>query len=215
MSIGSEGLTDYLQQFDSGLLSTDLDSGEGFIENEGRLQPVALTVDKLNEIYLNGTYFPNKNLQLYDQSRPIYNAKDWQNFQDCNGTCVGEDNTVTDASKAVEYAKYCSYAWNRYWSTPKEQPVYRRAQIALIQAQEIEITVPNDMNMSVGKLVSVQMPRSTSNLPNSTTAGNVSKVNPLSGKYLVTGIRRIFNSDNDASMKLRLNRDSLPFDPSS
>ena len=212
VSLSQDGLTDFLRQFSVGV--ANLDFSDDFLENDQRTQPVAAIADTLNEIYLNGNYFPNQNLQLYDQSRPIYNAKDWQNFQDCNGTCVGVDNKVTDTSKSVEYAKYCSYAWNRYWSTPKEQPVYRRAQVALIQAQEVEITVPNDMDMSVGKLVGIRMPRSTSNMPEPGEVGEVSKVNPISGKYLVTGIRRVFDSDNNASMKLRLNRDSLPYDPS-
>jgi len=52
-------------------------------------------------------------------------------------------------------------------------------------------------------------------MPDSDLVGEVTKVNPISGKYLVTGIRRLFDSDNNASMKLRLNRDSLPYDPSS
>ena len=212
VSLSQDGLTDFLRQFSVGV--ANLDFSDDFLENDQRTQPVAAIADTLNEIYLNGNYFPNQNLQLYDQSRPIYNAKDWQNFQDCNGTCVGVDNKVTDTSKSVEYAKYCSYAWNRYWSTPKEQPVYRRAQVALIQAQEVEITVPNDMDMSVGKLVGIRMPRSTSNMPEPGEVGEVSKVNPISGKYLVTGIRRVFDSDNNATMKLRLNRDSLPYDPS-
>ena len=70
------------------------------------------------------------------------------------------------------------------------------------------------MDMSVGKLVGIRMPRSTSNMPEPGEVGEVSKVNPISGKYLVTGIRRVFDSDNNATMKLRLNRDSLPYDPS-
>lgn len=160
------------------------------------------------------SYYPNEKLQLYDASRPIYNNKDWQNFLDCNGTCVGTDNVVTDTSKSVEYAKYCSYAWNRYWSTPKEQPIYRRAQVALIQAQEIEITVPNDMNLSIGNLVAVTMPRSKSREDPDGISSAISEVNPVSGRYLVTGIRRVFDSSNTSAMKVRLNRDSLPYDPS-
>jgi hypothetical protein len=159
-------------------------------------------------------YYPNEKLQLYDASRPIYNNKDWQNFLDCNGTCVGTDNVVTDTSKSVEYAKYCSYAWNRYWSTPKEQPIYRRAQVALIQAQEIEITVPNDMNLSIGNLVAVTMPRSKSREDPTGISSEISRVNPVSGRYLVTGIRRVFDGSNTSAMKVRLNRDSLPYDPS-
>ena len=150
---------------------------------------------------------------MTDGSSPIWNAKDWQNFLDCNGTCVGLDNAVTDTSRSVEYAKYCSYAWNRYWSTPKEQPLYRRAQVALIQSQEIEIVVPNDMDLSIGKLVRVDTGRSPDTVDDN-LLGKVNKSDPLAGKYLVTGIRRVFDRDNSSMMRVRLNRDSLPYDPS-
>ena len=204
----TEGLTEFMQQF-----------GRNSYDGLSRYSGIGILFGSLTNFYSSGInglggYFPNEKLQLYDASRPIYNSKDWQNFLDCNGTCVGTDNVVTDTSKSVEYAKYCSYAWNRYWSTPKEQPIYRRAQVALIQAQEIEITVPNDMNLSIGNLVAVTMPRSKSREAEAGIAAEISRVNPVSGRYLVTGIRRVFDSSNTSAMKLRLNRDSLPYDPS-
>ncbi len=161
---------------------------------------------------IESSYIGNRALNLYDANRPIYHKKDWQNFLDCRGTCVGsvadgEPNNINpETNKAVEYAKLCSYAWNRYWSTPKEQPMYRRAQVALLQSQEVEITVPNDMSMSIGKLVKLVLPKSPS-MGNETQSNN-----PIRGKYIVTGIRRQF-VNNQQTMKLRLNRDSLPFDP--
>jgi len=159
------------------------------------------------------SYVGNRALNLYDANRPIYHKKDWQNFLDCRGTCVGsvadgEPNNINpEKNKAVEYAKLCSYAWNRYWSTPKEQPMYIRAQVALLQSQEVEITVPNDMSMSIGKLVKLVLPKSPS-MGNETQSNN-----PIRGKYIVTGIRRVYLANNQQTMKLRLNRDSLPFDP--
>ena len=202
MSENMEGFSEFLRQF--GRNSYDIPFS-GF-------DPIALAAGTNFTDF--GGYYPNEKLQLYDASRPIYNSKDWQNFLDCNGTCVGTDNVVTDTSKSVEYAKYCSYAWNRYWSTPKEQPIYRRAQVALIQAQEIEITVPNDMNLSIGNLVAVTMPRSTARQDPTGISSEISRVNPVSGRYLVTGIRRVFDGSNTSAMKVRLNRDSLPYDPS-
>ena len=80
--------------------------------------------------------------------------------------------------------------------------------------QEIEITVPNDMNLTIGNLVAVTMPRSTAHEDPDGIAADISRVNPVSGRYLVTGIRRVFDSSNTSAMKVRLNRDSLPYDPS-
>lgn len=120
---------------------------------------------------------------------------------------------MSDSSKAIEYAKYCSYGWNRYWSTPKEQILYRKAQVNLIQSQEIEIQIPNDMNLKIGNLVRIDMPKSPSmGSPGETERESL--INPISGKYLVTGIRRSFGNTTQ-SMKVRLNRDSLPYDPNS
>tara|TARA_R110002095_G_scaffold71322_2_gene60757 strand:- start:22195 stop:22896 length:702 start_codon:yes stop_codon:yes gene_type:complete len=164
------------------------------------------------------SYIGNRALGLYDANRPIYHKKDWQNFLDCRGTCVGSvadggENVINpEKNKAVEYAKLCSYAWNRYWSTPKEQPMYRRAQVALLQSQEVEITVPNDMGLTIGNLVRLNLPKSKS-LGETSQITKQLEVDPIAGKYIVTGIRRMFSASNTQAMKVRLNRDSLPFDP--
>ena len=164
------------------------------------------------------SYIGNRALGLYDANRPIYHKKDWQNFLDCRGTCVGSvadggENVINpEKNKAVEYAKLCSYAWNRYWSTPKEQPMYRRAQVALLQSQEVEITVPNDMGLTIGNLVRLNLPKSKS-LGDTSQITKQLEVDPIAGKYIVTGIRRMFSASNTQAMKVRLNRDSLPFDP--
>ena len=70
------------------------------------------------------------------------------------------------------------------------------------------------MNLSIGNLVAVTMPRSTARQDPTGIAAEISRVNPVSGRYLVTGIRRVFDSSNTSVMKVRLNRDSLPYDPS-
>lgn len=219
-TLSEDGVTEFLRQFSAGLVAQFGDDDYfnsyywGYWYNRGEFnQPVAATLEQLYNSYTQGNYYPNDKLGLTDGSNPIWNAKDWQNFLDCNGTCVGLDNAVTDTSRSVEYAKYCSYAWNRYWSTPKEQPLYRRAQVALIQSQEIEIVVPNDMDMSIGKLVRVDTGRSPDTVDDN-LLGKVDKSDPLAGKYLVTGIRRVFDRDNSSMMRVRLNRDSLPYDPS-
>lgn len=89
----------------------------------------------------------------------------------------------------------------------KSSPCIEGAQVALLQSQEVEITVPNDMSMSIGKLVKLVLPKSPS-MGNETQSNN-----PIRGKYIVTGIRRVYLANNQQTMKLRLNRDSLPFDP--
>ena len=218
--IGSNLTDAYLDFYDgrdplveSPISGVELAALRGVLENQG-----ALTA-----------YVPNTNYGLYNGSSPIYNKQDWQSFLECNGTCLGSDEGVegqlttlqsvgTDiknvaGSKAIEYAKYCTYAWNRYWSTPEHQLMYRRAQMSLIQSQEIEITIPCDMNLEIGMLVGIDIPRSPSM---STEPGQISRdsvVNASRGRFLVTGIRRTFTADNKSIMKVRLNRDSLPFNP--
>jgi len=179
--------------------------------------PTAVLRGVLAEQGANTAYVPNRNLGLYDQSAPVYNKEDWQRFLDCGGTCVGgekggTDNVVLESSKSLEYAKYCTYAWNRYWSTPEHQLMYRRAQMNLIQSQEIEITLPMDINLEIGMIVGVDIPLSPSIeiTPGQTVRDE--NLNTSSGRFLVTGIRRTFTGKRDA-MKVRLNRDSLPFDP--
>ena len=195
-----------------GVVGTDLGSNT----NTDR-SPVAALRGTL-ETQLAGTaYVPNRNLGLYDQSAPIYNAQDWQRFLDCNGTCVGgtsggDNNIPLESSKALEYAKYCTYAWNRYWSTPEHQLMYRRAQMNLIQSQEIEITLPMDMNLSIGMVVGVDIPMSPSVETSPGQSVRDGNLNASTGRFLVTGVRRTFTGERNG-MKVRLNRDSLPFDP--
>ena len=213
---------DILRQFGFGG-DYNADSGSGILQSpSGRdydERTLALLRGALGDLKDQINYFPNNNLGLYDSSRPIYNKDDWENFLECGGTCVGGSegqgsDINIEGSKAIEYAKYCSYAWNRYWSTPKEQPLYRRAQMELIQSQEIEITVPNDLSLEIGHIVSVSLPKPPSSSVDDKTATKQQLLNPASGKYLVTGIRRIFSGTSSRQeMKVRLNRDSLPFDP--
>jgi hypothetical protein len=200
----------FLEQFGLASRGGVIDDSRGFVSSA----TTASIQGGLKEQGNYTTYYPNRNLGLYNNSKPIYSKKDLQNFQDCGGTCVGDTNTpVSDSSKAIEYAKYCSYGWNRYWSTPKEQILYRKAQVNLIQSQEIEIQIPNDMNLKIGNLVRIDMPKSSSmGSPGETERESL--INPISGKYLVTGIRRSFGNTTQ-SMKVRLNRDSLPYDPNS
>ena len=210
----NSAFTSFLQQFGYG----DFDESSVLqnldLLNSSIVPNIAAIGNGLRNQGIYTNYFPNQNLGLYDKNRPIHTKEDWQRFLDCNGTCVGdtENTNVTDTSKAIEYAKYCSYAWNRYWQTPKQQPMYRRAQVALIQSQEIEITIPNDMNLAIGNLVQVNLPKSTS-LGDEGEIIRQGRINPISGKYLVTGIRRSFGGDNRQAMRVRLNRDSLPYDP--
>ena len=207
---------DYLQNQTGGdfVIQEQNSDATGFGNRAG----IAELSGTLRQKGIETSYVGNRALNLYDANRPIYHKKDWQNFLDCRGTCVGsvadgEPNNINpETNKAVEYAKLCSYAWNRYWSTPKEQPMYRRAQVALIQSQEVEITVPNDMNLTIGNLVRLILPKSKS-LAKTEDSANQERINPLSGRYLVTGIRRTFTGNNTQAMRVRLNRDSLPYDP--
>jgi len=218
---------EFLKQF--GIINDDYlqnQTGGDFVIQEqnsdttgfGNRAGIAELSGTLRQKGIETSYVGNRALNLYDANRPIYHKKDWQNFLDCRGTCVGsvadgEPNNINpETNKAVEYAKLCSYAWNRYWSTPKEQPMYRRAQVALIQSQEVEITVPNDMNLTIGNLVRLILPKSKS-LAKTEDSANQERINPLSGRYLVTGIRRTFTGNNTQAMRVRLNRDSLPYDP--
>ena len=207
---------DYLQNQTGGqfIIEEQNSATTGFGNNAG----IAEVSGTFRRKGIETTYFPNNAGFLGDANRPIYHKKDWQNFLDCRGTCVGSvpdggENVINpEKNKAVEYAKYCSYAWNRYWSTPKEQPMYRRAQVALLQSQEIEITIPNDMNLTIGNLVRLNLPKSYS-LGDTSQITNQIEADPIAGKYIVTGIRRMFSASNTQAMKVRLNRDSLPFDP--
>ena len=90
--------------------------------------------------------------------------------------------------------------------------MYRRAQMTLIQSQEIEITLPMDMNLTIGMVVGVDIPISPSVETSPGQTIRDGNLNTATGRFLVTGVRRTFTGERNA-MKVRLNRDSLPFDP--
>jgi hypothetical protein len=101
--------------------------------------------------------------------------------------CVWDDPTSpynctcpVIGSNFPEYMKY-----NRtnamFWSTPLEAPLYRNAQMALLNSNKIQISLPGDLSLLTGDVIEIK----DFNTPNAYSR--------FSGRWLVTSIYHTFN----------------------
>ncbi len=113
----------------------------------------------------------------------------------CNWPNIGE--------KFPEYLQYIGSEDVRYWNTPYETPLYRKAQMQLLFSSEVEIETPGDFNIKVGSIINAIFPVAVNNESPSEV-----EANQLNGKWLVVKIKHIFQAPSLHKMRLTCVRDS-------
>lgn len=111
----------------------------------------------------------------------------------------------TTGEKFPEYLQYIASEDVRYWNTPNETPLYRKAQMQLLMSNEIAITVPGDFNVKVGSIIKTVFPVA---LNSENPEGDSGTENQMNGKWLVVKIKHIFQAPALHKMKLTCIRDS-------
>ena len=119
----------------------------------------------------------------------------WKNQEhpsSCDCPCVGED-----FKKYIEYTRTSA----TYWDTPVTTPLWRDAQMMLINSQASVIVLNGDLSLRPGKLINI-------------TNKNVSteRERRFSGRWLIANISHTIQSSQH-KMILTLVRDSSPIDP--
>ena len=131
-------------------------------------------------------------VQIDDSAYPSYIKK-------CNYPTTGE--------KYNEYLEYVRSVDARFWNTPKETPLYRKAQLVTLMMQKIIISVPGDLKIKTGTIVNLKVPKShrggTNEIDGSLDSG-------ISGRYLVLAVKHNMDSRNLFTSKLTLVRDTKP-----
>jgi hypothetical protein len=70
------------------------------------------------------------------------------------GSTAGGSTAINNFKHYLEYSKTNA----TFWYTPKETPLYRKAQTALLTYQRIKIVVNGDFSIKPGNLVAINMP---------------------------------------------------------
>ena len=165
---------------------SELDSDEELAIVEGTNRPPYYGV------YGGFTADPCGCVKINADSFPAYVKK-------CNYPTVGE--------KYREYLEYVRSVDARFWNTPKETPLYRKAQMSTLMMQKIIISVPGDLTIKTGTIVQLKTPKShrgaESEIDGSLDSG-------ISGKYLVLAVKHNLDSRNLTTSKLTLVRDTKP-----
>ena len=75
------------------------------------------------------------------------------------GSSAGSSSTA-GSSAGPNFKHYLEYSKTNatFWNTPKETPLYRKAQTALLTYQRIKIVVNGDFDIKPGNLVDINMP---------------------------------------------------------
>ena len=113
----------------------------------------------------------------------------------CNCPCVG-----ADFSKYIEYNRTDA----TYWDTPKTTPLWRNAQMQLINSQKMSIVLNGDLTLRPGNPISVvnKVP-GTEDKP---------KMQRFTGRWLVSDIEHVITAQSHR-MNVMLTRDSASIDP--
>ena len=111
-------------------------------------------------------------------------------------------NGVTSAEYFKYYLEY-SKTNATFWNTPKETPLYRKAQTTLLTYQRIKITVNGKFEVKPGCLINIEMPTGESK--------NITKTR-FSGRWMVYKVQRIITGGRH-SMILYLMRDGQYINP--
>lgn len=116
---------------------------------------------------------------------------DDQNIASCN--CPEQGEKFPDLLRAIRTN-------STFYNTPPETPLRRQAQMMMFNGQRaVMVIFPND-NLKIGSMVTINKPNPTIDYQN--------RYDRISGKWMVTGISRVFKSTNIEHMIVTLNRDS-------
>jgi hypothetical protein len=111
----------------------------------------------------------------------------------CDCPCVGD--------KFKEYIEF-TRTYATYWNTPHTTPLWRDAQMSLINAQSSVVVLNGDLSLRPGHLIYIAAKQ----------PGAQSKSKKFSGRWLVSDITHQIQGMQHI-MYLKLIRDSSPFDP--
>ena len=111
----------------------------------------------------------------------------------CNCPCVGED-----FKNYIEYSR----TYSTYWDTPKNTPLWRDAQMMLINSQASVINLRGDLSLRPGELISI-----VNKFP-----GSEDKPKRYSGRWLVADISHQIEG-TEHNMLVKIIRDSNSIDP--
>ena len=129
---------------------------------------------------------------------PDYLGCIWNN-QDhpssCNCPCVGE--------KFKDYMEI-SRTYSTYWNTPPTTPLWRDAQMKLINSQSAAIILDGDLTLRPGELI---------NIIDKVPVTNDNKDKRSSGRWLVSDIGHNITKHQHHTMNVGLVRDSSPISP--
>jgi hypothetical protein len=120
--------------------------------------------------------------------------------------CILSDDQNVASCNCPEQGKYFPTFLNTirsnatFYTTPPETPLRRQAQMMMFNAQRAVMTIyPNDQ-LKVGGIITIKKPNPSVQYKN--------RYDRVSGKWMVTGISRVFKSTNIEFMVVTLNRDS-------
>ena len=122
-----------------------------------------------------------------------------------SGASGASGSTEEDGTKISYFSKYLEYSKTNatFWNTPKETPLYRQAQTALLTYQRVKIVVNGDFGIKPGNLVNINMP--------TPEMKNISETR-FAGRWMVYKNEHIITSQKH-SMVLYLMRDGNYHDP--
>lgn len=121
--------------------------------------------------------------------------KDPTNISSCNCPCVGK--------RFKDYMEY-TRTYSTYWNTPKYAPLYRMAQMNLIQAQRANAIVSGDFRLRPGNII---------NIVNENVGEEKHSQKRSSGRWMIEEINHLVDSPQNHLMGLSLIRDSGTIDP--
>ena len=120
--------------------------------------------------------------------------------------CILSDDQNVASCNCPEQGKYFPTFLNTirsnatFYTTPPETPLRRQAQMMMFNAQRAVMTIyPNDQ-LKIGSIITIKRPNPSIQYKN--------RYDRVSGKWMVTGISRVFKSSNIEFMVVTLNRDS-------
>tara|TARA_Y100000034_G_C6852927_1_gene387157 strand:- start:48 stop:767 length:720 start_codon:yes stop_codon:yes gene_type:complete len=119
--------------------------------------------------------------------------KDKNHPSSCDCPCVGEN-----FKKYIEYSR----TYSTYWDTREETPLWRNAQMLLINSQMSIIKLRGDLSLRPGQLITLV----------GKSSNTEDKLKRYSGAWLVSDISHVIEG-NQHNMMLKLIRDSSPIDP--
>lgn len=153
---------------------------------------------------VNSTYFPYAIRKLGSTAGAgmAWDIKDTNSILDTSSGTDGIDDKVFDNTTkiGINFPYYLEYSKTNatFWNTPKETPLYRRAQVALLKYQRIKILVNGDFTIKPGNFVYLQKPVDNQNA--------IVLDSRFKGQWMVYRVERVINFGKH-SMYLYLMRD--------